>query len=173
MNGDMDIQSTQVSKKRYAECEEAYGNIKQLKFIYRGFKLYWSRDGPQDMQSHIQAARYGQKRAAAEAAGFSYVTDNAQRGQEKILGAVRMDEKSRGDRNGRKIRSQVWKHFLVVKEDAAVGPGKVKCVHCGKELNYESSKGTSGLLRHISSASCAKEKEAANQPLNPSRYCTS
>lgn len=112
-----------------------------------------------------------------EATEFSNDKHNARREQEDIFGAVLVNKKSRGDidtqsRQGGKTRSPVWEHFVISEADENSRPVKAKCVHCGSELNCGPKHGTSGLKRHIDSAGCTKKKQAADKPLNTSRYCT-
>uniref|UniRef100_A0A453MJA8 BED-type domain-containing protein n=1 Tax=Aegilops tauschii subsp. strangulata TaxID=200361 RepID=A0A453MJA8_AEGTS len=175
--GDMDIVSSQVGKRRLSAISEHYelvdqdGNDCRVKCIHCGSEpMVGCGLSQSQLRRHIKTVHYENKKRAAE---FSNDTHNALREQEDIFGAVLVDKKSRRDiniqsRQGGKMRSPVWKHFVISETDENNRPVKAKCVHCDSELNCGPKHGTSGLKRHIRSAGCTKKKEAADQPLTPS-----
>lgn len=69
----------------------------------------------------------------------------------------------------RKKRSDAWNHFRV-KESADGKPVKAECIHCGKLLRCETTKGTSVMHNHIKSESCKRKRAAIEQTPDPPRY---
>ena len=49
----------------------------------------------------------------------------------------------------KKVRSEVWVHFVKLKDDQGNETGRAKCVYCSKDYLANSEQGTSGLWKHL------------------------
>ena len=49
----------------------------------------------------------------------------------------------------KKVRSEVWVHFVKLKDDQGNEIGRAKCVYCSKDYLANSEQGTSGLWKHL------------------------
>ncbi|TVU14782.1 hypothetical protein EJB05_38275, partial [Eragrostis curvula] len=68
-----------------------------------------------------------------------------------------------------RLRSKVWEKFSVVVVDGK--PVKAVCKNCSKQIQCETTNGTSVLHNHLKSASCKRKRSATEQTACPaSRY---